>query len=116
MGCAMVEVPPKLKSELLDEWADIKEQDGKPVEAEWYRMQARRVRAITDADVLRSKVRGDLFPLQKDHITGLSGVSMFVCGRNVKVCGCGDMADYLCDAPIGDGKTCDLPICESCRI
>lgn len=28
---------------------------------------------------------------------------------------CGKPADYLCDYPIGDGKTCDKPICKKCK-
>ncbi len=31
------------------------------------------------------------------------------------VCPCGHMADYLCDEPIGKGRTCDKPACRCCR-
>lgn len=120
MGCVRINVPPQLKSALLDEWAAIKETDGKPIEAEWYRMQARKVRAVTDADVLRSTARGDRFPVKKDGPIGLSDGPMFWCGPGINpetdLCGCGQWADFLCDAPVGDGKACDLPVCDACRI
>lgn len=31
-------------------------------------------------------------------------------------CRCGHTADFLCDKPIGRGKTCDLPLCWCCRV
>lgn len=43
----------------------------------------------------------------------------WVCGEGVEPCAapgnegsCGYAADYLCDWPTGEGKTCDLPLCE----
>lgn len=30
-------------------------------------------------------------------------------------CACGHAADFLCDYPIGKGKTCDLALCGCCR-
>lgn len=40
----------------------------------------------------------------------------FVCGPGITPCAnCGQVADFLCDYPVGDGKTCDLPICAQCR-
>lgn len=48
-------------------------------------------------------------------VTVADGIG-FVCGGGVQPChSCGQVADYLCDYPIGDGKTCDLPLCEECR-
>lgn len=46
---------------------------------------------------------------------------MWICGRGGKIdvqgCHrCTYVADYLCDFPVGGGKTCDLPICEKHRI
>lgn len=42
--------------------------------------------------------------------------TMFLCGDiTIEICGrpdCGYPADYLCDYPVGDGKTCDLNLCE----
>lgn len=41
---------------------------------------------------------------------------IFVCGSGIRPCHvCGAVADYLCDQPIGDGKTCDLPLCNKHR-
>ena len=37
---------------------------------------------------------------------------MIACGPKIVACKfCGEAADYRCDAPIGDGRTCDLPLC-----
>ena len=39
--------------------------------------------------------------------------NMFVCGECVVACAfCGRVADFRCDYPIGEGRTCDLPICR----
>lgn len=36
----------------------------------------------------------------------------FICGDFGEPCReCGSVADYLCDYPVGEGKTCDRPIC-----
>lgn len=38
---------------------------------------------------------------------------LLLCGvPDGKVCACGYLADYLCDWPMGEGKTCDAPLCE----
>ena len=38
--------------------------------------------------------------------------SMIVCGSGIVACAfCGRVADFRCDYPIGNGRTCDLPIC-----
>jgi hypothetical protein len=31
------------------------------------------------------------------------------------VCPCGHFSAFLCDEPIGRGRTCDLPTCKCCR-
>lgn len=36
-------------------------------------------------------------------------------GAPMPVCACGHFADFLCDEPVGDGRTCDIPACECCR-
>lgn len=39
---------------------------------------------------------------------------MFLCGEFGPHCGaCASVGDFLCDFPVGDGKTCDMPLCES---
>lgn len=36
-----------------------------------------------------------------------------ICGELGPHCGeCSGVGDYLCDYPVGDGKTCDRPLCE----
>lgn len=52
--------------------------------------------------------------------TILPGGQMFVCGRDLdeaicSVPGCGQFCDYLCDWPMGRGKTCDLALCGDHR-
>jgi hypothetical protein len=44
-------------------------------------------------------------------------VGMIICGtfKRSPRCRCGQVADYLCDEPMGKGKTCDLPLCEQCK-
>ena len=38
---------------------------------------------------------------------------MFLCGDLGPHCGaCASVGDFLCDFPVGDGKTCDMPLCE----
>jgi hypothetical protein len=38
-------------------------------------------------------------------------------GRTHKPCSwCGAEAKYLCDWPMANGKTCDLPLCSRCSV
>lgn len=38
---------------------------------------------------------------------------VFMCGDLGEHCAeCGWFGDYLCDYPVGDGKTCDRQLCE----
>lgn len=42
----------------------------------------------------------------------------WICGDGVELCGfpgCGYISDWLCDWPIGGGKTCDMPLCDHHR-
>ena len=42
---------------------------------------------------------------------------IILCGKGIVPCdNCGSVADYLCDYPVGDGKTCGMRICDDCRI
>lgn len=44
------------------------------------------------------------------HIAFAEGVER---GRDYDLCvACGFLADYLCDYPLGGGKTCDAPLCD----
>lgn len=41
----------------------------------------------------------------------------FICGPGVHACSvCGEMAEALCDYPVGPKQTCDQPLCELHRI
>jgi hypothetical protein len=45
--------------------------------------------------------------------------SGFVCtrGQKVKPCAvCGNPSTKLCDGDIGNGKTCDVPLCSKCAL
>jgi hypothetical protein len=47
------------------------------------------------------------------YIKGTDGRwDVHVYGTGVTACGCGRFAEYLCDWPMGRGKTCDAPMCE----
>ena len=54
---------------------------------------------------------------QKARIVEPSRDVVFICGsiEPAPFCNCGHTAEMLCDYPIGDGKTCDLPLCWCCR-
>ena len=41
---------------------------------------------------------------------------LWICGGGApeKICACGFVADFLCDYPMGDGKTCDVQLCSTC--
>lgn len=42
-----------------------------------------------------------------------TGQTMFLCGEFGPHCAdCSAIGDFLCDYPVGDGKTCDRPICD----
>lgn len=41
------------------------------------------------------------------------GRTMFLCGEFGPHCvDCAAVGDFLCDYPVGDGKTCDRPMCD----
>jgi hypothetical protein len=43
-----------------------------------------------------------------------NGGTMIICGKLGPHCSnCMAVGDYLCDYPVGKGKTCDRPLCES---
>lgn len=44
-----------------------------------------------------------------------NGDKAFLCGDLGPHCGdstCGDVGEYLCDFPVSNGKTCDMPVCH----
>ncbi|WAW01210.1 hypothetical protein [Oxalobacter formigenes] len=54
------------------------------------------------------------------NITKRDGMTIFICGSELpqwEVCAeCGDVADILCDYPVGDGLTCDRNLCADCAV
>ena len=45
-----------------------------------------------------------------------NGGTMIICGKLGPHCAaekCAAVSDFLCDYPVGEGKTCDLPLCSS---
>ena len=105
MTCNVFKSPPMTLREAKEiigsssEWPDFKPPKGmseKQAE-EW----TRRERAAWEAD--HDAPMPDHGPI-------------FLCGDIVvPVCACGVASDFLCDYPMGKGKTCDLPLCDSCR-
>jgi hypothetical protein len=53
------------------------------------------------------------------YVSPDGSLSMIICSRGPKktvLCHyCGKPSTSLCDYPIGNGKTCDRPMCNTCR-
>ena len=52
-------------------------------------------------------------PCYQIHMEG--GGKAFLCGDLGPHCGdsqCADVGENLCDYPVGDSRTCDMPICH----
>lgn len=62
--------------------------------------------------------REDATPKQLNEVIDPGGKAAFICGAGIKpgedVCVCGRLSGFLCDWPVGGGKTCDLPLCSDC--
>lgn len=58
----------------------------------------------------------DLHARQKATLVEPCAAPMFICGDidPEPFCACGHTAELLCDHPMGDGRTCDLPLCWCC--
>lgn len=41
------------------------------------------------------------------------GGTMFLCGDLGPPCHCGAVGGFLCDYPVGEGRTCDVALCAS---
>lgn len=54
--------------------------------------------------------------IERTTMTGGGGAPYWVCGDfkadDAVPCRCGYVSEFLCDHPMGKGKTCDLPLCE----
>lgn len=59
----------------------------------------------------------EIVEIQKTTLVEFHPGPLFLCGsiKQEPHCNCGHVADFLCDYPIGNGKTCDLSLCWCCR-
>jgi hypothetical protein len=95
VACQRVRVPKMTHSDALEDFAE----SGKGMmDAQWYRDKAK-------------EIRGTIYDSEhEEHWMTMCGE-----GKAAPQCECGALADYLCDYPIGKGKTCDLPMCREHR-
>lgn len=68
-----------------------------------------RMRVLSEAEVCEREDQ-----IERETMVGSDDAWFFLCGLDVEQCGCGRGADVLCDYPIGEGKTCDIRLCETC--
>lgn len=66
-----------------------------------------------DPEAARLYLKG---PRDLDEIV-FDGSEGWMCGEELRMelCRCGYDSEYLCDFPIGDGRTCDIALCGECR-
>lgn len=52
-----------------------------------------------------------------ERLVDFTRTPMHLCGEmeHVEHCKCGHEAGFVCDQPMGRGKTCDIPLCHCCR-
>ena len=104
MPCIKVDCPPMTRSEMLEAL-------DRPLEAQKWRtyeaLPEQRQRELNVYGIIERAKQG--------------GGPMFFCGPGVRhdwVCaidGCGGMSGFLCDWPMGSGKTCSAPLCDEHR-
>lgn len=94
---------PATRAEEYEELADL-EQDDNPLRAAHRRAFAHKLRR-TGKDI----------PVKHETVFD-SPVFFHAAGPYdaTAVCPCGHWADFLCDAPLGRGETCDKPLCRCC--
>ncbi|MDQ1344853.1 MAG: hypothetical protein QG586_383 [Pseudomonadota bacterium] len=65
---------------------------------------------------LRSDATADQLKALDAEMKTNEETPLWICGAGEPehVCSCGFVSDLLCDYPMGDGKTCDLPLCSTC--
>lgn len=111
---------PQTQAEARLEYADILEAGGDHLLAEEYRAIVDRMRRDWNDPREHVKVKlgvrkglidpdepaNDLFGTLFWHEPRYSAIV---------VCPCGHFAWFLCDQPIGRGKSCDAPLCKCCR-
>lgn len=76
----------------------------------------RKPRGMSERQWLEVKKRWEL-EREKELAEPVVGATRsFLCGDFVApACECGHVAGFLCDYPVGGGKTCDLALCGCCR-
>lgn len=111
---------PQTNAEIRMEYADILEAGGDPVLADEYRAIVERMRASFEDPREHVKYKLGLRkvePMDPDEIATSFGVTFWHEPRYsaTVVCPCGHFARFLCDQPVGKGRTCDAPLCLCCR-
>lgn len=110
---------PQTEAEARLEYADVLEAGGDPVMADEYRAIVERMRR--DWDDPREHVKWGLGVrkslMDPDELVAATGVMFWHEPRYspTVVCPCGHFAKFLCDQPVGKGRTCDAPLCLCCR-
>lgn len=95
-------------------WAAAMEASGHPIDAEYQRMLNRRGRRQWEA------FRAGTGPRPKgpdpDALVEGHGLMFWHTESSQPVvCACGHFGDFLCDGPVGKGRTCDALLCKCCR-
>lgn len=111
---------PQTNAEVRLEYADILEEGGDPVMAEEYRAMVERMRAAFEDPREHVKYKLGLRkvePIDPDALAPAFGTMFWHEPRYsaTVVCPCGHFATFLCDQPVGRGRTCDAPLCRCCR-
>jgi hypothetical protein len=114
---------PQTQAEVRLEMADILDFEGEHFRAEGYRRAVANMREEW-ADPKRARVKQALTgkggPDPDEMVTPFGTPDNPIFWHEPKrddsvVCPCGHLSAFLCDEPIGRGRTCDLPTCKCCR-
>lgn len=111
---------PQTQAEARLEYADILEAGGDSVMAGAYRAIVDRMRREWDDPREHVKYKLGLRkvePMDPDELVPGWGTMFWHEPRYsaTVVCPCGHFALFLCDQPVGSGRTCDAPLCKCCR-
>jgi hypothetical protein len=94
--CQTIRQPKQMYSDLLDFAADHILDDEK---------------ARAEQRALAAKIRGTVY----DHVVEEMWWTQCGSGKPEPQCSCGAIAEFLCDYPMGKGKTCDMGMCDEHR-
>jgi len=78
-----------------------------------------KIPALCQHQVVRGQAHGRFYYHDcDDYPCGACGDDIIIiCGEGMQSCSlCLHVAEALCDFPMGEGKTCDLPLCTRHRI